>query len=162
MEWLNLVIMCDETRRPDGTLPRRIGVCKHSCKHRTAPPCPGEALRRGALIQLHGLMIFMVRVRTPVHARSSRVKNFQKVVFELNRLSALRLCNALVPRQTLLLFILLRSGMAIEKQSCQKCSHSWYPNRETIPKVCPRCKSYNWKKNAGGKEHLSPGLPHQH
>ena len=57
---------------PDGAPPRRIGVYKHICKHRTAPPCLGEALRRGALIELHGLMIFMVRVRTHVHARFYR------------------------------------------------------------------------------------------
>jgi hypothetical protein len=49
---------------PEGTPPRRISVYKHICKHRTAPPCLGEALRRGALIELEGLMIFMVWVRT--------------------------------------------------------------------------------------------------
>ena len=47
---------------PEGTPPRRISVYKHICRHRTAPPCLGEALRRGALIKLRGLMIFRVRV----------------------------------------------------------------------------------------------------
>jgi len=50
---------------PEGTPLRRISAYKHIYKHRTAPPCLGEALRRGALIELYGLMIFMVRVRTP-------------------------------------------------------------------------------------------------
>jgi len=54
---------------PEGTPPRRISVCKHISKHLTAPPCLGEALMRGTLRKLQGLMIFMVRVRTPVHAR---------------------------------------------------------------------------------------------
>gem|GEM_PF-3928353 len=30
----------------------RERVYMHICKHRTAPPCLGEALRRGALIKL--------------------------------------------------------------------------------------------------------------
>gem|GEM_PF-3489954 len=45
---------------PDGAPPRRISVSKYICKHRTAPPCLGEALRRGILLKLHGLMIFKV------------------------------------------------------------------------------------------------------
>jgi hypothetical protein len=57
------------TAAPDGAPPRRISVCTYICKHRTVPPCLGEALRRGILLKLHGLMIFMVRVRTPVYAR---------------------------------------------------------------------------------------------
>ena len=68
MEYLFLIIICDEPAAPEGAPPRRISACKHFCKHRTAPPCLGEALRRGALIKLEGLMIFMVWVRTPVHA----------------------------------------------------------------------------------------------
>jgi len=60
---------------PDGAPPRRISVYKHIYQHRTAPPCLGEALRRGALIELHGLIIFMVWVRTiPVHARFNRAR----------------------------------------------------------------------------------------
>ena len=34
---------------PDGAPPRRISVSKYICKHRTAPPCLGEALRLGDL-----------------------------------------------------------------------------------------------------------------
>ncbi len=60
MDCLFLIIICDEPRRPDGAPPRRISVYKRICKHRTAPPCLGEALRQAALIPLQGLMIFMV------------------------------------------------------------------------------------------------------
>jgi hypothetical protein len=74
MEYLFLVIIWMNPAAPDGAPQRRISACKHICKHRTAPPCLGEALRRGALIKLQGLMIFMVWVRTPVHARFNRVK----------------------------------------------------------------------------------------
>jgi len=61
---------------PDGAPPRRISVYMHICKHRTAPPCLGEALRRGTLIKLQGLMIFMVRVCTPVNVRFNRAEFF--------------------------------------------------------------------------------------
>ena len=64
MEYLYLLIICDEPAAPDGAPPRRISVYTYICKHRTAPPCLGEALRRGILLKLHGLMIFMVWVRT--------------------------------------------------------------------------------------------------
>ncbi len=67
MECLFLQLFAMNPAAPDGAPPRRIRVYKHICKHRTAPPCLGEALRRGALIKLHGLMIFMVRVCSPVH-----------------------------------------------------------------------------------------------
>jgi hypothetical protein len=50
---------------PDGAPPRRISIYTYICKNRTAPPCLGEALRRGTILKLHGLMIFIVRVRTP-------------------------------------------------------------------------------------------------
>ena len=44
--------------------------------------------------------------------------------------------------------------MTIEKQYCQKCDHSWYPNSERKPKVCPRCKSYNWEKMEGERNDI--------
>ncbi len=62
MEWLFLIIICDEPAAADGASPQRIGVYKHICKHRTALPSLGEVLKRGTLIESHGLMIFMVRV----------------------------------------------------------------------------------------------------
>lgn len=37
--------------------------------------------------------------------------------------------------------------MAIEKVRCLKCGYEWYPNSESPPKVCPKCKSYEWDKN---------------
>ena len=44
---------------PDGAPPQRISAGKHMGKHRTAPPCLGEALRREAImpgfIDFHGL-----------------------------------------------------------------------------------------------------------
>ena len=62
MECLFLIIICDEHRRPRRGAPAADHIYKQICKYRTAPPCLREALRRGALIELHGLMIFMVRV----------------------------------------------------------------------------------------------------
>ena len=44
-------------------------------------------------------------------------------------------CNAPVPRFILLSLPLIRRSMTIEKQYCQKCDHSWYPNSERKPKV---------------------------
>jgi len=38
----------------DGAPPRRISIYKHICKHRTAQPCLGEALKRGILLELRG------------------------------------------------------------------------------------------------------------
>jgi len=28
---------------------------------------------------------------------------------------------------------------------CTKCGHTWIPRKETIPRCCPRCKSYDWE-----------------
>jgi len=43
---------------PDGAPPRRISACKNICKHRTAPPCLGEALRRGTPHKITGFNDF--------------------------------------------------------------------------------------------------------
>ena len=33
----------------------------------------------------------------------------------------------------------------MKELKCQKCDYKWYPNKpDTLPKVCPRCKSFNW------------------
>ena len=61
---------------PDGAPPRRISVCTCIGKQCTAPPCLGEALRRGILLKFHGLMNFVVRLGTPVHARFSNAAFF--------------------------------------------------------------------------------------
>jgi len=41
---------CDGLRRPEGTPPRRFSDYNR-CQNRLALPCPGGALRRGALIK---------------------------------------------------------------------------------------------------------------
>lgn len=34
----------------------------------------------------------------------------------------------------------------IQKLKCNNCGYEWYPRTEIKPKVCTRCKSYNWNK----------------
>lgn len=34
----------------------------------------------------------------------------------------------------------------MNKYSCNRCGHSWYPRSEQIPKWCPKCKSPYWNK----------------
>lgn len=30
---------------------------------------------------------------------------------------------------------------------CLRCNHEWFPQiPNTLPKVCPKCKSYDWQK----------------
>lgn len=29
---------------------------------------------------------------------------------------------------------------------CTCCGHEWRPIRDTLPKVCPRCKRYEWQE----------------
>ena len=36
--------------------------------------------------------------------------------------------------------------MMLKKFKCQKCKWEWLPRREAVPKVCPKCKSYDWEK----------------
>jgi predicted Zn-ribbon and HTH transcriptional regulator len=36
------------------------------------------------------------------------------------------------------------------KHVCKKCGHIWVP-RIPNPQMCPRCKTYNWKKVRGGE-----------
>ena len=62
---------------PDGAPPRQICICKQISKHRTAPPCLGEALRRGAFIKLHGLIIFMIGCELPFMCVSTEPDNWQ-------------------------------------------------------------------------------------
>jgi predicted Zn-ribbon and HTH transcriptional regulator len=37
------------------------------------------------------------------------------------------------------------------KKQCKKCCYEW-ESRINNPKVCPRCKSYNWNKTKELKE----------
>ena len=39
---------------------------------------------------------------------------------------------------------LTRSKPMIRLQVCRKCCYEWYPLSPTLPKVCPKCKRYNW------------------
>jgi len=57
---LPLIIVSDDRHRFRRNTPQQI--CNKNYENLTAPPCLGEALRRGALKKLQGLMIFMVRV----------------------------------------------------------------------------------------------------
>lgn len=34
------------------------------------------------------------------------------------------------------------------KLKCDKCGHKWFTRTDKKPKVCPRCKSYDWEKGA--------------
>jgi len=33
----------------------------------------------------------------------------------------------------------------MKKNKCQKCGHEWTPRQEEV-KMCPKCKTYNWKE----------------
>ena len=74
MECLFLIIICDEPRRTKKGRPRGGSVSISIVVNTGLPRRASEAMRRGTLIELHGLMIFMVRVRTPVHARFNRAQ----------------------------------------------------------------------------------------
>jgi uncharacterized Zn ribbon protein len=30
---------------------------------------------------------------------------------------------------------------------CKKCDHEWIPRINGIPKVCPKCKHYDWQES---------------
>ena len=32
------------------------------------------------------------------------------------------------------------------KNKCLRCGHEWFQATDQRPKVCPRCKNYNWYK----------------
>jgi hypothetical protein len=31
--------------------------------------------------------------------------------------------------------------------TCDLCGHTWEPREGVLPKVCVKCKSYNWNKS---------------
>jgi len=35
--------------------------------------------------------------------------------------------------------------MEINQLECQKCGHKWVPRKQD-PAMCPKCKTYNWRK----------------
>lgn len=32
--------------------------------------------------------------------------------------------------------------------TCSRCDYQWLPRINNLPRACPKCKSYNWKKVA--------------
>jgi len=49
--------------------------------------------------------------------------------------------------------------MNITLLRCQKCGHEWFPRTPEPPKVCPKCKSYEWTitlPGAGGSPLVPP------
>ncbi len=70
MEYIILIIICDEPRRTKKGRPRGgsvpLSIFVNTALPRRASERPGG---EGALIKLQVLMIFMIWVRTPVHAR---------------------------------------------------------------------------------------------
>jgi hypothetical protein len=39
-----------------------------------------------------------------------------------------------------------KTRKTIHKVKCVRCLHSWLPMVNRRPRVCPRCKSYDWDK----------------
>ena len=35
--------------------------------------------------------------------------------------------------------------MIIQTLKCSKCEYEWFPRSLNVPKVCPKCKRYNWE-----------------
>ena len=36
--------------------------------------------------------------------------------------------------------------MPIDRLTCTRCGHTWFPRTETPPRHCPRCNSPYWAK----------------
>lgn len=36
--------------------------------------------------------------------------------------------------------------MKLQFLKCIRCLHKWFPRRQNLPKVCPKCKSPYWNK----------------
>ena len=34
----------------------------------------------------------------------------------------------------------------MNKLSCNRCNHQWYPRSPKLPKICPMCNSPYWNK----------------
>jgi len=35
----------------------------------------------------------------------------------------------------------------LPRYSCKRCGHGWFPRRDTIPIICPSCKSPYWNRD---------------
>jgi predicted Zn-ribbon and HTH transcriptional regulator len=45
--------------------------------------------------------------------------------------------------------------MEANKLKCKCCGHEWRPD-VSVPKVCPRCKSYNWREGPKRAKAVAP------
>jgi uncharacterized OB-fold protein len=34
----------------------------------------------------------------------------------------------------------------IEKKACKRCGHTWFPRKEQMPVICPKCFSPYWNR----------------
>lgn len=34
----------------------------------------------------------------------------------------------------------------MDTYKCKRCMHNWYPRKQGIPVICPKCKSPYWDK----------------
>lgn len=41
---------------------------------------------------------------------------------------------------------------------CERCNHLWVPRDDTLPKVCPKCKSPYWDTPRGSRKSQSVKL----
>jgi len=37
--------------------------------------------------------------------------------------------------------------MKLPELLCKRCGHTWYPRKNTLPTVCPKCTSPYWNKD---------------
>ena len=42
------------------------------------------------------------------------------------------------------LWVELKSVM--DRFVCVRCGHCWWPRSDSLPLMCPRCKSYKWNE----------------
>jgi predicted Zn-ribbon and HTH transcriptional regulator len=40
---------------------------------------------------------------------------------------------------------MISKKIVYDEATCKRCEHTWNPVTPT-PRVCPRCKSYDWQK----------------
>ena len=47
----------------------------------------------------------------------------------------------------------------ISKLKCLRpeCGHEWYPRTGKLPKVCPKCKHYDWNKSPWEVDNVKEG-----
>ncbi len=40
----------------------------------------------------------------------------------------------------------INAPIALEEYECCRCSHRWYPRKQSYPKRCPHCTSAYWDR----------------